>query len=1535
MTKELEETQEGIQFDIEVKKYPKEGYLQHTYSALRNLKNIKGEITNFEIPSESLNIALRNLILECQPSYDGTVNLIINDDVNVPRIINTRFTKKENNSFKVINRNQEQQTNLYEEDKIDQQTRLIKNSRFFPKIELLDTPNSGCLKGGNYTLYLRYIDGDYNESPVMCESGQISIFHGTYPSGVSGALSDELTTKAIRILVDNLDRSYHAFKLYYVRNYSDLSGTRLTEAKVFTNEYTFTDVSKEIVITGYELTDDYTTAELNVRYQNVDCVKTQAQVQNMLFFGNISKSMLNSSVLQQCSYYIGVSLHQDESIGYVDEKYGFNVDSEYYNPQNIYYKLGYWPGEYYRMGIVYIMNDDSVSPVFNLRGCVFNKTWSNNTANNEDADNLVEYFSAPIIYNPETTLEDGIYLTSDSRKINTFGLFKTPKETVNNTIINKSGIKPWYFKMKIPTEILGPLKECGVKGFFFVRQKRIPTIFGQGVAFGVDKTSYAPMIPFGSGYELESFLNGSGNWDEQGKGDGTKGLLKNNATHLKSLFSVPVVQKQSSCLISVDADTSPSLQSTLNGADFTFEEVRKGKINRVNRLYNQDLTEEGSEGYWNTGAIYVSSETPYKFVKEYGFSTKFGSAEEVKSLSFVGKDITNTRDDEDNGNVYSKENTQIIRGCYTGIVGILGNLNDGNLYNIRIPDYHDAKVEEYFNVRKNDLSDYFATSDRFQIPESELETDIFRGDCYTNTVTVRLTRNFVDPDTPIMDTIVDEKTWKKNYKGFLQMTSEKDENATPSLETPSGSWSLMNKSDINAVPLGTWFTYKCLSSNNLGLRAIDRSNVDEEALLGNPRGFYPISGTNTFSSGKVPDSTLLNLGYSSTVGVLSYFADKKLPYQKELFDNRIMFSNIQVEDEFQNGYRVFQNLAYKDIDRQYGAIVKLLPWGTDLLCVFEHGIGIVPVNEKALIQTTTNQSIHMYGAGVLQSQISLITGDYGSVWQESIIRTPIGVYGVDTFAKKIWRYSQHKGFETISDMVIQRFLNDNILLDEQSNVSLGLLNIKTHYNNYKGDVMFTFYNHIKGCEWNLCYNECLGKWITRYSWTPLYSENINNIFYSFNKKQAEILALAGSAINGTCGLKLNDISYGKVGKSSFTAELTNASLNEQFRIYIDKCTTSYLDNNGFEHVINLPIDFITITEGRTNIIGLDADILKNNWNSLFSETIVSTKDIWIPIFKDDGDNDEEITKDDYYTELDDERKLLELGYNDIHFEDEITIGKETFKVWSYRQTIDSTTTEYNPPCEIPLYLKLDLTTSSRCNDSESAIDRSYSIALMVQKYDESGKIILNQESVEMYDKMFINGVYVHGRAGIFDEIDYTDDSLDNQILPTRWYDKQEPFEFEFVVNDPIGIHKVFENLVIISNNVAPEFIQFEIEGDSYSMWRTLNGVYDKNLKKEQYQNNTLFKNASVKWDTILNQYSILMTQECKSIEKFGRRLGNMHYKEDAWYITINPLLLLNKDGKVTSSTKLRDKYLKVRVRYSGEDLAVITAIKSMVNLSAS
>jgi hypothetical protein len=50
-----------------------------------------------------------------------------------------------------------------------------------------------------------------------------------------------------------------------------------------------------------------------------------------------------------------------------------------------------------------------------------------------------------------------------------------------------------------------------------------------------------------------------------------------------------------------------------------------------------------------------------------------------------------------------------------------------------------------------------------------------------------------------------------------------------------------------------------------------------------------------------------------------------VPYLKDQFDNRIMFSNVQVDGDFRNSYRVFQGLSYQDIDRQYGAILKLIP----------------------------------------------------------------------------------------------------------------------------------------------------------------------------------------------------------------------------------------------------------------------------------------------------------------------------------------------------------------------------------------------------------------------------------------------------------------------------------------------------------------------------------------------------------------------------------------------------------------------------------
>lgn len=1415
--------------NLKLRKYRQEGDLQHTYSAFKNMVNDDNSIGDFN--TNELSIDLNNpLSIECQPSYDGTVNLIINDDKNPPRIINSRFTKIEDGRYRIITRNQKQQTNLYKKGKIDQQTRLFRNINNIPKIGLVGLSHAGQLKGGNYTFYIKLADNDFNKTDVVAESGQVSVFHGDFfkVESMSGTLQDERTDKAITLNISNLDTSFSNIYVYYTREFSDTNGFRLSEAVSLSKPYTIKNSTEQITINGFEESLPINIEELNVKYNVVTNVKTQAQVQNMLFFGNVESDDINIKDLQNISYFIDVSLQQKkESIGWLDSEYKvFSEDNlnklEYYSPNNIYYNVGYWPDEIYRLGIVYIMNDDSLSPVFNLRGCEFSKLNENNIDYengsftslwqlDENGNIKKDIYGIPMM----NYIERDEFIINDRYLSNTLGVFKNPKMDNNSVIQNYENktVKPWYYNIHISEDIIKLLATYKVKGYFIVRQKRIPTILGQGLSIGIDRTSYIPMIyrndKTEGKYVAESFLTSNGL------------LLQDYALH-----EIETDIKQGSGLLSLDVCVNPILQSMFDGSEYILDKIYEnpGKTRWDDRHVFVDYVDNNisSKLSVKAGSVFVNSDVPIKVINNYAFSSRAGAQEDIKQFGFFGK-----KD-------YEKDNCNLVRGIYCPYIGVLTSLTDNALYNIKVKNYSSGYLKEYFKIRGNDNTAFFAISDRFELGNNEKSHDIYRGDCYTNTVTIRMNRNFIDSDVPVNDIIVDSRTWKDHYNGYMTTDAE--------------DWMYINRADVNTVPLGLWVTYKCLSSYNLGLRSYDRSYADEEALMGNPRSFYPLNDISTKVSTKIEESWILNDGYNSTVGQKRHLSAPNLPYMKDQFDNRIMFSNVQVDDEFKNAYRIFQGLSYKDIDRQYGAIVKLIPWGTNLLCVFEHGVGIVPVNEKALIQTATQQSIHMYGAGVLQNQITLINPDFGSIWPESIIRTPIGVYGVDTFSKKIWRYTDSKGFETISDMKIQRFLNDNIKLREEDKYpTIGLRNIKTHYNNYKGDVMFTFYNFTEDSEWNFCYNERMDKWITRYSWTPLYSENINNIFYSLDKKRAEILGYIYNNRNTKFGIRTNENEW--------------------------KC-----NQNG-----ELENEFKTIIWFEGNSVLTDIDVQINKITSSY--------------LKDGSEINIELDVNDFV--------LTKLNANKIELS------------WKKSNILNKCGTE------IPYYYKFDITVIPYSKSNDKLVELN-------SINDTIGVVIDSNYNTNEYLNLLGNGFYVHGRSGIFDEIDYEDDNPNNQIKPTMWYDKQEPFEFEFVVNEPVGLHKIFDNLVIISNKVQPKTLEFEIIGDVYGF-----------KKSGLFKSNKGFKNTRVEYDHILNQYTLVTTQECKNVEdkRYGRRLGNIHYKEDSWYLTIepikyDPLFKASSEDKINwSSTRIRDKFIKIRVKYSGEDLVIITALKTLTNLS--
>lgn len=1363
--------------------------------------------------------------IEVQPSYDGSVNLILTDGKNTPRLINSGFSVLENGKGKFVKRNQNTKTNYYKESDLDKTTRLINTSESFTKVELgqyderkkSEDSNlisdgvapGGQLKGGNYTFYFKFGDEDGNKTDIVCESGIVSVFKGTpgSPKTISGAFNNELTDKLVHLTLFNINVNYSRIYVYYTREYCDLNGFRLTECKELIEPYKITGDHQTITISGVENTNDMSIEELNIAYYAISSAKAIAQQQNMLFLGNVTTSNPNNDTLQKLSYRVKVSIEQTESIGNVNVwNYEHdNTGAEYYDPQNIYYKLGYWPNELYRFGIVYIKSDGTNTQAFNLKGCRFDDLSETNMD------------SGHKIYRSDPT--DGLFLDKTDKLDNIAGVFKTPDVNV----LEEGATRPIFFTFQLNDELVDELKHNDIIGYFIVRQKRLPITICQGFGIGVDKNAYIPMLNYKGQYFTESFITQnrrllhyspvsiSGDvvtrsseaeyvfylhkqeWRswfsrrvkilvigpkgqnpdyvyyscekqadlEQACIDDCKAwCARNNYTlynngqiigtmtynsHKTSPVNpsdpaeiglrerlISSAQENGNGLLSVEAMVNPEIQSMLCGTEFTVDPTNFCTLQRNSVMFIGLGYQTASPSMYSdqkAKLIYIPQDTPLKYIDNVGFSTQAGDGVSVSSFSFLEKP-----ESEYSGN--KSEITNIVRGKYTPFIGAISDNNaikPNFLYNIRVPHSTDYKVD--FRTRANNSSEFYAVSNRMSFNETVSVGEenivgvmVYRGDCFVNTVTIRMNRNFIDSTAPITDKIVKPEAWVKYYKGYDQSQYNTGDEETDKRDyTKYTYWDEINLTDLNTVSLGHWITFKCLASSNLGLRSEDTTNVSEMALMGNARSFYPLIGASTSTGMKLEESMLLNDGYNATVGRKRYTLKQNTPYDKTEFSNRIMFSNVSVTDSFTNGYRTFQGASYQDYTKQYGSIIKLLPWGNNLFCVFEHGLAVIPINEKALMQTTTEQTIHIYGHGVLPEQISVISQDFGSLWPESVIRTPIGIYGVDTTAKKIWKYTDKDGLETISDLKLQRFLNDNINLDFNRQIKIGTTNVKTHYNNYKGDVMFTFYNTNEDDTkiWNLCYNERQALWVTRYDWLPMFSGNINNTFYSI------------------------------------------------------KCEPY---------------------EDRSNII----------------------------------------------------------------------------RLWK------------------------------------------------------------------------------HGRTG-----------QDFQFYPTLWYGEQHPFEFEFVVNNPAGVHKIFEDLMIISNNVQPSEIDFEFIGDDYlfnkaRIYHDGYNVYGKSGEDKPYRLDTtkytkenynisnfkpLFYNAEVNYDKVLDTHTLVVKQTCKNLETYGRRLGNIEYKEDGWYTNIEPLRYNAnlKNPNITTfseldkfiSTKLRDKWIKIRIKYKGDRLAIVNSVITFENISYS
>lgn len=1445
--------------------------------------------------------------IEVQESYDKSVNLIINDDNTLPKLINSRFTVLENGRYEIIDRFGNNDTNIYTEEGLNIDSALYKNVTKIPQINFNGVFDGGNLLVGNYVLYFKYVDADDNESDFIGESGIISVFKGDYssPKTVKGGISEENSYKFIRLNLYNIDSNYNYINVYYTRSSGTYNKTEDTKAYKILQKYPIQGITTTISISGFEEVRNIPIDEINISYNIVDKVKTQAQAQSRLFFGNVSKPDIPYSKLAQLSLNILPTpiYKEEDSIGFLDENYIDISNSvnkyEYYNPNNIYYRLGYWE-DYYRFAVVYILPDYTLSPAFNIRGGVFsNGKYKYSSISSESIDLDENGFIISKDPNRSIEYENG-YGVVKMEYINEAG-------RVSESAIRDSNVVPLGISFEFSDKFVVEELQKYTKGFFIVRQKRIPTIYCQGITIGLDEESHLPLLPTTSSggdvtYITESFFGE----DRVLTHDYSARLryINNlkplaaiipeaelNSELYSQLFSAAQFRYRLASHMPLDSIFSPSV------GDERHYKIDSYKVNTTDRsIKNVTLT-------------YIDDNIQLKSSGNVNYSSRAGEAEVAYKVAYLQSENK------------LKNANNLIRGAYSAYVGLDGfSDQQADIFEVMIPGYTDGNITEYIKIRGNDTSPFYSISQRYSWEDFKnlyysnrttkttdsgdsyfvYRLDCYRGDCFIGNYTHRMMRNFQDPEAPTNDTIIDENTWIKNYSGYSDGALDEESAAN------------INRGDVNAVKIGHWATFKCLSNINLALRCEDSSDVSEVALVGHPKTFYPYTYFSPDGEYKISDSTSINVGFNSTTSDKYNFILPDIPYIKNNFANRIMYSDLFISDAFKNNYRTFQLNNYKDYSSEYGYITKIEEWFGNLMVIFEHGVGFIPIKEKGQIGQGEGGPIYLNSIDILPEKPLMLSKIYGSQWKDSIIKSQRFIYGVDTVGKKIWR-TDGREFHIISDFKIQKFLNDNISLSERERSPImGIRNVKSHYNAFKQDILFTFfddyisYNNLgiksNYLEWNMCFNESLNIWVTRYSWIPLVSGNIYNVFFSYDKE-------AGKNISGVSGSWKNSL-YSE----GIVLDGIGTNLNVSY--------------NGVEIEINptYPYKIGTLTYKLEEGDSLDL----NTYTLKYS-------------LYDKEETGEYLIENNKYFDIDSSNTLILKDGN------------------PWKEALQKDTSEeviIEVKVKVSLYRDLKAVPVTR---TESLFIRKSLISTTGEHNIQTG-----------------SWMYRHGQAGIFDNTE--------TIKPCRWYrgttdQTSEPFEFEFIVNDNAGLHKIFNNLDIISNKVFPEEIEYEIIGDCFNFEDLKDISYKVQSKRfdptaEKYTGAIIKFTQESKTDQSLNtefyinpdlnnQITFRKIMKVKDYNKVGRLKGNTQYKEDIFDIQLAPikykkylydegvlvwklrerdsnnqpignlLRVTNEDLIPSKEIRPKDKFIKIRIKYRGDKLALVTSLRTFYNISYS
>jgi hypothetical protein len=391
-----------------------------------------------------------------------------------------------------------------------------------------------------------------------------------------------------------------------------------------------------------------------------------------------------------------------------------------------------------------------------------------------------------------------------------------------------------------------------------------------------------------------------------------------------------------------------------------------------------------------------------------------------------------------------------------------------------------------------DESAYFAVSSRISLKDAKLLSSSVKlsgGDCFIN--------------------FTYKRAW---YPLGIE--------GVPTATDPSSY--IQNNKDTGLTNRGMLFPIVCESNHNTSLRNFEEVDLVEKALYGKNRTFYPIDNIKQLRESKQLESKGYNFGYSQNNSDKTFnsLSDSAPAFSLD-YNTRILLSAPAISGSFKNGYNDFSNLNFRDYTKHLGAITKLISQAGTLFCVQENGVSVVPMNQRTMVSPQQG-GVYIDDGQLLGQKLLIISSEYGSDQQFSVIKTDTTIYGCSFNKNKIWRIEGGKdsyNLNTISDFKIQKILNKfkaRCLNNDNKNYKPF---VKSSFDRRTNTVIFTYFvvfndnyttdriediNNTKQFSkeiGSVYYNETLQKWISTYSWDPMFMFNLENELYSLNSKK--------------------------------------------------------------------------------------------------------------------------------------------------------------------------------------------------------------------------------------------------------------------------------------------------------------------------------------------------------------------------------------------------------------------------------------------------